>query len=263
MTDVADIPSSRLPKVRKLDVERPWAWLRAGWHDFLAAPGPCLAYGFILALAGMILTAAIWFLEVFYLVLPLAAGFMLLGPILAGGLYEIARCLEKGEAVEFSNVLSAWRRNPAQIGLMGLALMLFLLAWIRIATLIFAIFFSDNPPRPEREFIIDVFLSVESLPFLVTGTIVGGILAILVFALSAISIPMLLDKPVNVFAAIATSMNAVRENFWPMALWAWLIVFFTAGGIVIGYVGLIVTLPLIGLATWHAYRDLVDWDSGS
>ena len=97
-------------------------------------------------------------------------------------------------------------------------------------------------------------------PFLVVGMIVGGALAALVFAISAVSIPMLLDRNVNVIAAIVTSFEAVRQNFWPMALWAWLIALFVGAGVVTFYLGLIVTLPLIGHATWHAYKDLVIWD---
>ena len=146
---------------------------------------------------------------------------------------------------------------------MGLGLMLFLLAWIRLATLIFALFFSSNPPRPEAAlFIVDVFLSVESLPFLVVGILVGGILAALVFAFSVISIPLLLDREVNIFTAVSTSVAAVQKNFWTMALWAWLIVIFVGVGLATAYVGLFITVPLIGLATWHACRDSVDWVRG-
>lgn len=248
------------PAVRRVDLDRPWGWLAAGWRDMRRAPGVCLGYGLIFAAAGALLSGLVWFYDVFYLVLPLTAGFMLMGPILAVGLYEVSRRLEAGEPVSLGDALVAWRRNASQIGLMGLGLMLFLLAWIRLATLIFALFFSSNPPRPEGAlFIVDVFLSVESLPFLVVGTLVGGILAALVFAFSVISIPLLLDREVNIFVAVSTSVAAVRRNFWTMALWAWLIVIFVGVGLATAYVGLIVTVPLIGLATWHAYRDSVDW----
>ncbi len=257
----ADGRPEAVPRVRKIDLDRPWAWLAAGWRDLREAPGVCLSYGLLFAASGALLTALIWFYDVFYLVLPLTAGFMLMGPILAVGLYEVSRRLESGEKVALGEALSAWRRNVTQIGLMGVALMLFLLAWIRLATIIFAMFFSSNPPRPETAlFIEDVFLSVESLPFLVVGTSVGGILAALVFAISAVSIPLLLDRQVNVITAITTSLSAVQQNFWTMALWAWLIVIFIGVGLATAYVGLMVTVPLIGLATWHAYRDCVAWE---
>ena len=91
-------------------------------------------------------------------------------------------------------------------------------------------------------------------------SLAGALLAAGAFAISAVSIPLLVDKPANVFAAIATSVAAVRENLWTMALWAWLIALFVGAGLITGYLGLIVTMPLIGHAIWHAYRDLVVWD---
>ena len=253
--------AAAVPQVRKIDLDRPWAWLAAGWRDLREAPGVCLSYGLMFAAAGALLTVMIWVYEVFYLVLPLTAGFMLMGPILAVGLYEVSRRLESGERTALGEALVAWRRNVSQIALMGVALMLFLLAWIRLATIIFAMFFSSNPPRPETAlFIEDVFLSIESLPFLIVGTTVGGLLAATVFAISAISIPLLLDRQVNVITAITTSLSVVQKNFWAMALWAWLIVIFIGVGLATAYVGLMVTVPLIGLATWHAYRDCVTWE---
>ena len=255
-----DSAATARPQVRQVDLDRPWAWLAAGWQDMRRAPGVCLSYGLIFAAAGALLTVMIWLYGVFYLVLPLTAGFMLMGPILAVGLYEVSRRLESGETVSLGEALGAWRRNVTQIGLMGVALMLFLLAWIRLATIIFAAFFSSNPPRPETAlFIEDVFLSVESLPFLIVGTTVGGVLAALVFAISAVSIPLLLDRQVNVISAITTSIAVVQKNFWTMALWAWLIVIFIGVGLATAYIGLMVTVPLVGLATWHAYRDSVTW----
>ncbi|NNG02657.1 MAG: DUF2189 domain-containing protein [Inquilinus sp.] len=247
------------PQVRRIDMDRPWAWLAAGWHDFRSAPMVCAGYGVIFALAGFILALLIWAYDVFYLVLPLTAGFMLMGPILAVGLYEISRRLEAGEPVSLGVALTAWRRNVSQIALMGLMLMLFLLGWIRIATLIFALFFADNPPRPDMMFIIDVFFSASSLPFLIVGTAVGGVLAALVFTFSVVSIPLLLDRDVDVITAVVTSTTVVRENFRPMMVWGWLIVLFVGAGLATAFVGLIVTVPIVGLATWHAYRDSVDW----
>ena len=143
---------------------------------------------------------------------------------------------------------------------MALVLMLFMLAWVRFAMILFALFFSDNPPRPEPLFLLDVFASAESIPFLVVGTIIGGVLAAVVFAISAISVPLLVDRDVNVFTAIVASVEAVRQNFWTMALWAWLIALFVAAGIITDYLGLIVTLPLVAHASWHAYKALVVWD---
>ena len=260
MAETVPTSSIALPKIRQIDPDQPWRWLAAGWSDLRRAPGVSLTYGLLFVLASIALTALIWVFEQFYLVLPLAAGFMLLGPILAVGLYDVSRRLERNEPVGLGQALSAWRFNGPQIALMGLVLMLFMLAWVRFATILFALFFSDNPPRPETLFLLDVFVSAESLPFLAVGTAIGGLLAAAVFAISAISVPLLVDRDVNVIAAIITSFEAVRQNFWPMALWAWLIAMFVAAGIATAYLGLLVTLPLIGHATWHAYKALVVWE---
>ncbi len=263
VTDVAHTPTPAMPAIRRVDKSRPWMWLAAGWSDLLKAPKTSLTYGLIFFIAGHLIGFSIWFFDVAYLVLPLSAGFMLLGPILAVGLYDTSRRLEQNESTKFTETMFAWERNTVQIAYMGLLLMLFLLAWIRIATLIFALFFSDNPPRPEQEFIIDVFFSSTSLPFLTTGTIVGAILAVIVFAISAFSIPMLLDRQVTVITAVVASVNAVRENTGAMIIWGVLIVGFTAAGIVIGFLGLVITMPLIAHATWHAYRETIDWGGQS
>ena len=139
---------------------------------------------------------------------------------------------------------------------MGLVLMLFLLAWVRIAMLIFALFFG-NRPTSTTNFIETVFFAPESLPFVITGTLVGAVLAVAVFTISVISLPMLLDRDVGVPAAVATSFRAVNRNPKAMALWAALIGGFMAFGVATLFVGLTVCLPLIGYASWHAYRDLV------
>jgi uncharacterized membrane protein len=139
---------------------------------------------------------------------------------------------------------------------MGLVLMLFLLAWIRLAFLIFALFFGATPPSWEH-LVTTLLFTTDGIPFLVVGIAVGGALAAFVFAMSAVAIPALLDRDIGALGAVATSVAAVVQNWRVMIGWGALIVLFTAAGLVTFYVGLAVTLPLVGHASWHAYRGLV------
>ncbi|MDX1711163.1 MAG: DUF2189 domain-containing protein [Rhodovibrionaceae bacterium] len=261
MSEAVSSFGDSVPKVRQIGLDRPWVWLACGWQDLARQPAVSLSYGLIFALAGLIIAGAIWLVDLFYLVLPLSAGFILLGPIVAVGLYEVSRRQGRGETASLGDAFSAFRVNAAQLGLMGLALMLFLLAWIQLALLIFMLFFSHAPPRLDN-FVADVFFSAQSIPFLIVGCGIGAVLAAAVFSISVVAVPMLLDRPeTNVFTAIATSVAAVRENPKPLAVWAALIVLFTGAGLITFYVGLVIMLPLIGHATWYAYKDLVGYES--
>jgi uncharacterized membrane protein len=248
-----------VPEIRTVKIDRPWAWLAAGWRDLTSAPLVSLSYGFLFSGAGYIVMYGLYAIDMFYLILPMAAGFTLVGPVAALGLYDISRRLESGQPVTFGATLGSYGANAGTISAMGLVLMLFLLAWIRVALLIFALFFGDRPV-PATNFIEAIFFAPESLPFMVTGTLVGAVLAVAVFTISAISLPMLLDRDVGVPVAISASFKAVNRNPQAMALWAALVAGFTAFGVATLFVGLVICLPLIGHASWHAYRDLVGED---
>ena len=243
-------------EVRLIPVDRPWSWLAAGWRDLARRPDIALTYGGIIVATSWALTVILHVLDYFYLMLPLAAGFMFVAPILGVGLYDTSRRLEAGERPTLATALGAWRRNGEQVLLFSLVLTLMHLAWVRVAQLLFALFFSATAPNFET--VIQVLLfSPQSIPFLAVGTAIGAVLAALTFAIAAVSIPMLHDRPVSFVTAVAISFTAVARNWKPMALWAALIVGFTAAGIATLYIGLAITMPLIGHATWHAYRDLV------
>jgi len=210
----------------------------------------------LIALASLVLIIALWHVDLLPYALPLAAGFMFVAPASAICFYDISRRLERGKPVNFGTVALAWVPHISQIALMGLVMMLFQLAWIRFATLLFALFFGSELANWDR-FIQVLFFSTDGLPFLIVGTASGGILAILAFAMSVTAFPILLDRDIGTAAAIATSAHATAINWRVMTGWAALIVMFTVAGLVTGCLGLIVTMPLIGHASWHAYRDLV------
>jgi uncharacterized membrane protein len=258
MTEATSV-GAPAPRVRKVELDRPWAWLTAGWRDLTRAPAVGLSYGLLFALVGWAVTFGLWRLGAIYLILPLTAGFLIVGPLLAVGLYEVSRRHERGEKAMLGDAVGAFRANPSQIAFMGVTLLLLFFAWIRLAVMIFYLFFGLTPPSP-ADFVGRVFFSAQSLPFVVVGTAIGAMLAALAFAISAISIPLLLDRPqAHVVTAISASFRAILENPATMAFWAVLIVLFVGAGLITFYVGLIVALPLIGHASWHAYRDLVEY----
>lgn len=256
MAEAAAAPATTSSGIKKVPLDRPWSWLAKGFSDLRQAPVVSLGYGILFTAAGYLLIASLWFLDWLYLTLPLAAGFLIVGPLFAVGLYEVSRRLQQGEPVSFGATLAAWKRNGGQIGLMGIALMLLMFAWLRLAALIFMLFFGLNPPALS-ELVQQTLLSADALPFLIIGTIIGAVLSVIAFAISVISIPLLLDRPeANVITALTTSVDAVKTNPVPMLFWAVLIVLFVGAGLATFLLGLVVTLPLIGHASWHAYQDL-------
>ena len=242
--------------IRRISLEQPWIWLAAGWRDMWRVPVVSLTYGGLFFAVSAALTAGLVHADLLYLLPPLAAGFMLVGPMLAVGCYEASRRLEAGEPIRLIDVTFVYTRAPAQLAFVGALLSLFFLAWIRTAMLIFAVFYGmEAPPMPE---LVSAFLfTYKGLSFLAVGTAVGAVLAFVAFAVSAISVPLLMRHDTDAVTAMAKSVEAVRRNVRPMMLWAWLIALLTVCGLASLYVGLIVTFPLVGHATWHAYRSLV------
>lgn len=252
-------PQTAIPKVNTITLDHPWAWLAKGWKDLSRAPKFSLAYGTVFVLVSYLLTLGLVSEDLFFIIPPLAAGFFLVAPLLGIGLYQISDTLERGEQVQFCNALTAWRRNQVHLSAMALVLVMVMLAWMLAALLVFALLYHQPVPTWEN-FIPVVFLSGTSPAFLLTGIAVGALIAAFTFAISAITVPMLMDRQVDVFTAMQTSLHAVRTNWQAMALWACLIVMFVGVGLATFYLGLIVAMPLVGHATWHAYRDLVPRD---
>ena len=246
------------PRVRQVVMERPWVWLAAGWRDIWRAPQISLTYGAIFTAVSLLLTGGLFVGGLEYLLPPLAAGFMLVGPMLAVGLYETSRRLEAGEPVSLSRALFVVTRSPSQIAFLGVVLALALLAWMRIASLLFALFFGTLDFPPLAQILPLLFFSWEGLGLLIVGTIVGGMIAAAVFAVSVVSVPLLMMRDIDAITAMIISLRVVRRNWRVLALWAWLIAVLTGFGLIPGFLGLAVTFPLVGHATWHAFGDLIE-----
>lgn len=241
--------------VRKISDDRPWQWLQAGWQDLTRAPRVSLAYGAAVTAASWLLAIILQESDWLYLLLPLAGGFLLIAPFVAVGLYETSRRLESGEPLSLRIALLAWRR-PVQVASFGVLLLVLHFAWMRVALLWFVLYFHNGTPPLDQ--LPLYLLDARNLPFLVIGTLMGAGFALLTFALSVVSLPLLVDRDIDVISAALASIRSVIANPKAMLLWAGLIVLFTAVGIATFFFGLALLFPLVGHASWHAYKDLVD-----
>lgn len=248
-----------VPGVRRVTVDDTARWLAAGWSDLWAYPQVSLAYGAGFVVAAYLIFFGLAQLGASSLILPMAAGFMLIGPFAAVGLYEVSRRRRTGQPVTLGSALGAYGRHGSELTVVGLTLMLALLAWVSVAMIVFATFNNTAPPTLGR-FVAEVLTAPQAPLFLLVGTAAGAVLAAAVFALSAVSLPMIVDKDtaVSPVEAMRTSVRAVAANWRPMIGWAAMIVLVTGFGIVTFFVGLAIALPLVGHATWHAYRAMVE-----
>lgn len=245
-----------LAPVRAVPVLRPFTWLAMGWRDFTHAFGPSLFHGFIVAIAGLaIVTIG---LRVWYLLPGAVSGFVLIAPILATGLYELSRRLARGERPLLLHAFEAWRRGTRPLVWMGLALAIAGTAWVLVSAVLVALFVKA-PITGLGDFLRHVILSEGSNLFWLWISL-GGLGAAFVFAATAVSVPLMLDRDVDTLSAILTSVRAVGENPLAMALWAAIIMALTVAAMATLMVGLAFVIPVVGHATWHAYRDLVDAD---
>lgn len=253
-------PPRHPPGVRAVSVERSATWLERGFKDFVAHPHIGLAYGGAFALFGWFLTFGLHGLGMDSLILPLASGFMLIGPLAAVGLYEVSRRREQGTDHDLTLVqaVGAIRRN-GQIADMGLILMLLFFVWFQLSMILFALFYGGHPPALPA-FWDQIVMAPQGAAFLATGTLVGSAVAVMAFSLSVVSMPMLLDRDVTVMTAMRTSLRAVWLNRRNMIGWAATLASLGMLGIAFFFAGLAVTLPIAAHASWHAYRDLVAKD---
>ena len=257
----SDAPSiaRRQVTIRTVAPDRPWMWLTAGWQDLMANPQVGFFYGGALTLAGWLIALALLWARTAWAILPASAGFFMVAPLLAAGLYEASRLRAAGQPVTFGACLAGFTRNGGQLAFMGVVLLVLHLFWVRVAALIFMLMFGMNFAPALEDLPMAMLRSPMLLPFLIIGTGAGALLAATAFAISAVSIPMLVDRPeMTAMEAIGISVRTVATNPAAMVFWAGLIVVFTAMAMVPFFLGLALVIPLVGHATWHAYKDLVD-----
>lgn len=256
-SDIADSFGVREYPIRRVPLDAPWRWLALGWRDLWTVPQFSLLYGaFFVAVASIVLLG----LQKFgaqSLMIVLSAGFLIIAPLLAVGLYEASRLIELREPLTLGKMLFVRTENPSQLAFLGVILALLFVFWVEIAFFIFAIAFGPQAFPPLDQFIPVLLLTWFGLGMLVVGSMAGAFLASIAFAISVVSIPLLMTRRVNTVTAIAASLQAVGENIKPLLLWGVMIAVLMFCGFTALLVGLAITFPLIGHASWHAFRELV------
>jgi len=240
--------------LRRIDSGAPLRWLARGWQDLRRHPAASLFYGACFAASGWLLYFV--FTAAYPLFAGLTSGFLLLGPVLAIGLYDLSRREEAGLPPLLGPTLVAWRRNLANLGLFAAVIAVVMLIWARASMVIFALFFDGGLPTFGDVVRHVVTFAQPEFTLIYFG--VGGFFAAFIYAIAVISVPLMLDRQVDAVSAGIASIRAVSLNTMPLALWALVIAVFGAIGFATFFVGLIVLIPLVGHGTWHAYRDLVE-----
>lgn len=244
--------------VRRVPLDAPWDWMAKGWNDLLRAPLTSLTYGAIFTVLAWLLTWGLGQVNMQSVILVLAGGFILLGPLLAGGLYALSRGYEHDEVLSLTQSLKAGTEPKGQLSFFGLALMLAFMVWVQLAFLLLMLFFGGSTVVSFGEFVPELLFTSDGQGLLVAGTILGAILAAIVFSISAVAAPLLFDRDISALSAMATSVRAVMANKGAMMLWAAILAGTVTLGIATLFLGLVVAFPLAGHATWHAMRALVD-----
>jgi len=230
----------------------PFRWLARGWHDFTQAPLIGLFFGACFAAMGWGLLAMFKYAATY--TLALSAGFLLMGPFLCLGLYQASRAMERGLKPSLGACMMAWRQKGGAMATFGFMLLIIEMLWGRAAMIVFAVSFEGVP---HFDGTVAQLLTPEYLPFVSTYLAVGALFAGLIFGLSVISIPMILEEKVDAISAALSSLRLVLTQTGVMLLWGGLITTIVLLGMLPGFMGLLVAGPLVGHASWHAYRAVM------
>jgi uncharacterized membrane protein len=253
--------SATPPVIRSIGLSDLRDALRLGWEDFKAVPSHAVILCVIYPVLGIVLFRMVLGHSVLPLLFPLAAGFALLGPFAALGLYELSRRRERGEQASASDALGVLRA-PSFGAMLGLGTMLFALfvTWIATANAIYVAIFGHTPAASIPDFVSRVLMGPEGWTLIIVGCGVGFLFAVVALCVSVVSFPLMLDRHAGAIDAIRTSLRAVIKNPFAMAVWGLIVAVLLVIGSLPLFVGLAVVLPVLGHATWHLYRKVVEPD---
>lgn len=241
-------------KVYRADNEAPMRWLEKGFTDFKNNFKLSVLYGVFIAAVGIILMSVMQFSASF--VLAAITGFVIVGPIVAIGLYDMSREMEFGRKPQLHHAISALRKNTGTLVAFALALGFLHTIWTRLTALLIALFLKDV--NLANSSLLEIMSQPQTVFFLAVFCVLGALIVGFAFSISVISIPMIMHRNVDIVTAAITSVRVVRKNPRKMFTWAAMISIIMLFGMATAFIGLIFAFPIIGHASWHAYRDLVE-----
>lgn len=242
-----------MPAIRTIGFDAPLRWLAKGFDDLRATKLRAVFYGFVFVAMGQMI--ALVYATRWQLTMGMTAGFFLIGPFVCCGIYWLSRQRERGETVSLTDSLTCWKVGPASIGFFAAILTFLMVIWARVSVIIFALFSTTDFPTLKG--VIFQLFSFSNLPFVLVWFGVGCVFASIAFGISVVAVPLMLDRKADTMMALFTSARALWTNPGPLYLWAALITLLIGASLLLSFVPLLLTAPLIGHATWHAYRDLV------
>lgn len=246
------------PTIRRITVDDLKDALARGWDDFAAMPSHAIFLCLVYPILGLMLWRLAYGANVLPLLFPLAAGFALLGPFAAIGLYELSRRREQGLDTRWTHAFDVFYSDSfGAIAALGLLLTVLFVIWVAVAQSIYVACFGYAPAASTPDFLTKVLTTSNGWTLILVGNFVGFLFAVVALAVSAVSFPLMLDRDVGVATAVSTSVRAVIENPMPMAIWGLIVAALLVVGTIPFFLGLTVVLPLLGHATWHLYRKLV------
>jgi len=251
--------SQALPTVRNIGIAELRQALSRGIADFMAKPSHLILIVLIYPIVGSFMMRATFGYDILPLLFPLIAGFTLIGPLAAVGLYEISRRREMGLDVSYWNAFDVLKSpSVPAIAAIGLLQMAIYFMWLGAAQIIYDATFGAMVPENLGQFVLAVITTPQGWTLLVVGSLVGFLFAVLVLSISAVSFPLLLDKDIGAVAAIQTSVRAFVANPKTMLLWGFIVATSLVLGCIPLFVGLAVVMPVLGHTTWHIYRIVVE-----